>query len=126
MGSITPGSIPPHSTTVAEEGIIFDNFLLVEQGDFQETAVRNYLLNHPYPSRNPDQNIADFKAQIAANERGVQELGKMVNQYGLTTVQIYMQFVQDNAEESVRKRLMSSKMVHLFMKWIAVQKFKLQ
>ena len=97
--------MPPHSTTVAEEGIIFDNFLLVEQGDFQETAVRNYLLNHLYPSRNPDQNIADFKAQIAANERGVQELGKMVNQYGLTTVQTYMQFVQNNAEESVRRAI---------------------
>ncbi|MBE9260276.1 hydantoinase B/oxoprolinase family protein [Dolichospermum sp. LEGE 00246] len=105
IGGITPGSMPPHSTTVAEEGIIFDNFLLVEQGDFQETAVRNYLLNHPYPSRNPDQNIADFKAQIAANERGVQELGKMVNQYGLTTVQTYMQFVQNNAEESVRRAI---------------------
>jgi N-methylhydantoinase B len=105
IGGITPGSIPPHSTTVAEEGIIFDNFLLVEQGDFQETAVRNYLLNHLYPSRNPDQNIADFKAQIAANERGVQELGKMVNQYGLTTVQTYMQFVQNNAEESVRRAI---------------------
>jgi N-methylhydantoinase B len=105
IGGITPGSMPPHSTTVAEEGIIFDNFLLVEQGDFQETAVRNYLLNHPYPSRNPDQNIADFKAQIAANERGVQELGKMVNQYGITTVQTYMQFVQNNAEESVRKAI---------------------
>ena len=105
IGGITPGSMHPHSTTVAEEGIIFDNFLLVEQGDFQETAVRNYLLNHPYPSRNPDQNIADFKAQIAANERGVQELGKMVNQYGLTTVQTYMQFVQNNAEESVRRAI---------------------
>jgi N-methylhydantoinase B len=105
IGGITPGSMPPHSTTVAEEGIIFDNFLLVEQGDFQETAVRNYLLNHLYPSRNPDQNIADFKAQIAANERGVQELGKMVNQYGLTTVQTYMQFVQNNAEESVRRAI---------------------
>ena len=105
IGGITPGSMPPHSTTVAEEGIIFDNFLLVEQGDFQETAVRNYLLNHPYPSRNPDQNIADFKAQIAANERGVQELDKMVNQYGLTTVQTYMQFVQNNAEESVRRAI---------------------
>ncbi|MDK2411605.1 hydantoinase B/oxoprolinase family protein [Aphanizomenon sp. PH219] len=105
IGGITPGSMPPHSTTVAEEGIIFDNFLLVEQGDFQETAVRNYLLNHPYPSRNPDQNIADFKAQIAANERGVQELGKMVNQYGITTVQTYMQFVQNNAEESVRRAI---------------------
>lgn len=105
IGGITPGSMPPHSTTITEEGIIFDNFLLVIQGDFQETAVRNHLLNHPYPSRNLDQNIADFQAQIAANERGVQELQKMVNQYGLETVQTYMQFVQDNAEESVRRAI---------------------
>lgn len=105
IGGITPGSMPPHSTTVTEEGIIFDNFLLVKQGEFQETAVRNHLLNHPYPSRNPDQNIADFKAQIAANTRGLQELIKMINQYGLETVQTYMQFVQDNAEESVRRAI---------------------
>jgi N-methylhydantoinase B len=105
IGGITPGSMPPHSTTILEEGIIFDNFLLVQEGEFQETAIRNYLLNHPYPSRNPDQNIADFKAQIAANERGVQELLKMVKQYGLETVQLYMQFVQDNAEESVRRAI---------------------
>jgi N-methylhydantoinase B len=105
IGGITPGSMPPHSTTILEEGIIFDNFLLVKEGEFQEIAIRNYLLNHPYPSRNPDQNIADFKAQIAANERGSQELLKMVNQYGLETVQLYMQFVQDNAEESVRRAI---------------------
>ncbi|MBD2135200.1 hydantoinase B/oxoprolinase family protein [Sphaerospermopsis sp. FACHB-1094] len=105
IGGITPGSMPPHSTTILEEGIIFDNFLLVQEGEFQETAIRNYLLNHPYPSRNPDQNIADFKAQIAANERGVQELLKMVEQYGLETVKLYMQFVQDNAEESVRRAI---------------------
>ncbi|AFZ57212.1 oxoprolinase family protein [Anabaena cylindrica FACHB-243] len=105
IGGITPGSMPPHSTTVAEEGIIFDNFLLVAQGAFQEAAVRDFLQNHPYPSRNPDQNIADFKAQIAANERGVEELGKMVRQYGLETVKAYMQFVQDNAEESVRRAI---------------------
>ncbi|MFM5980829.1 MAG: hydantoinase B/oxoprolinase family protein [Sphaerospermopsis kisseleviana] len=105
IGGITPGSMPPHSTTILEEGIIFDNFLLVQEGEFQETAIRNYLLNHPYPSLNPDQNIADFKAQIAANERGVQELLKMVEQYGLETVKLYMQFVQDNAEESVRRAI---------------------
>ncbi|MBW4612396.1 MAG: hydantoinase B/oxoprolinase family protein [Desmonostoc vinosum HA7617-LM4] len=105
IGGITPGSMPPHSTTVEEEGIIFDNFLLVEQGSFQETAVRELLLNHPYPARNPNQNIADFNAQIAANERGVQELRKMVSQYGLQTVQAYMKFVQDNAEESVRRAI---------------------
>jgi N-methylhydantoinase B len=105
IGGITPGSMPPHSSTVEEEGILFDNFLLVNQGNFQETAVRDLLLNHTYPARNPDQNIADFKAQIAANERGVQELRKMVNQYGGETVQAYMQFVQDNAEEAVRRAI---------------------
>ena len=105
IGGITPGSMPSHSTTVEEEGILFDNFLLVEQGCFREIPVRQVLLNHPYPARNPDQNLADFKAQIAANERGVQELRKMVSQYGLETVQAYMKFVQDNAEEAVRKAI---------------------
>ncbi len=105
IGGITPGSMPPHSTTVDEEGILFDNFLLVKQGKFQETSVREILANHPYPARNPDQNIADFKAQIAANERGVQELRKMVAQYGIETVQSYMNFVQDNAEEAVRRAI---------------------
>jgi N-methylhydantoinase B len=105
IGGITPGSMPPHSTIVEEEGIIFDNFLLVEEGSFQETAARQHLSNHIYPARNPDQNIADFKAQIAANERGVQELQKMVKQYGLETVQAYMKFVQNHAEESVRKTI---------------------
>jgi N-methylhydantoinase B len=105
IGGITPGSMPPHSTTVEEEGILFDNFLLVEDGSFRETAVRQHLSNHTYPARNPDQNIADFKAQIAANERGGQELCKMVSQYGIETVQAYMKFVQANAEESVRKAI---------------------
>ncbi len=105
IGGITPGSMPPHSTTVQEEGILFDNFLLVEQGHFREIETKKLLLNHPYPARNPDQNIADFKAQIAANERGVQELNKMVVQYRLETVQAYMNFVQDNAEEAVRKAI---------------------
>ncbi|MBD2612470.1 hydantoinase B/oxoprolinase family protein [Nostoc punctiforme FACHB-252] len=105
IGGITPGSMPPHSTTVEEEGILFDNFLLVEEGNFQETALRHHLLNHTYPARNPDQNLADFKAQIAANERGVQELRKMVWQYGLDIVQAYMKFVQANAEEAVRRAI---------------------
>ncbi|WP_375467392.1 hydantoinase B/oxoprolinase family protein [uncultured Nostoc sp.] len=105
IGGITPGSMPPHSTTVEEEGILFDNFLLVEKGNFRESTVRQHLSNHTYPARNPDQNIADLKAQIAANERGVQELCKMVGQYGLGTVQAYMNFVQANAEESVRKAI---------------------
>lgn len=105
IGGITPGSMPPHSKNIEEEGILFDNFILVEQGNFREIAVREILANHPYPARNPDQNIADFKAQIAANNRGVQELLKMVEQYQLQTVQNYMRFVQNNAEEAVRKAI---------------------
>ncbi len=105
IGGITPGSMPPHSTSILEEGILFDNFLLVKQGQFREREVRDILANNRYPARNPDQNIADFQAQIAANEKGVQELQKMVNQYGLETVQAYMKFVQENAEECVRKAI---------------------
>lgn len=105
IGGITPGSMPPHSKTIKEEGILLDNFLLVEEGNFREQAVREILANHAYPARNPDQNIADFKAQIAANNRGVQELLKMVEQYSLEVVQNYMIFVQDNAEEAVRKAI---------------------
>ncbi len=102
LGGITPGSMPPHSSNIAEEGILFDNFLLVEEGKFKEAEIREILHNNPYPARNPQQNIADFKAQIAANNRGVNELLKMVEQYGLETVETYMQFVQDNAESAVK------------------------
>ena len=103
LGGITPGSMPPHSKNVTEEGILFDNFQLVKNGIFQEQELLNLLLNNPYPARNTQQNIADLKAQIAANNKGVQELLKMVDYYTLETVQAYMGFVQDNAEESVRK-----------------------
>ena len=109
IGGITPGSMPPHSTNITEEGILFDNFLLVSGGNFREAAVREILNNHTYPARNIDQNIADFKAQIAANNRGVTELLKMVEQYGLDTVQTYMQFVQDNAELAVKSAIASLK-----------------
>ncbi len=105
LGGITPGSMPPHSTNIEDEGILFDNFLLVEAGNFREASVREILNNNPYPARNPNQNIADFKAQIAANNRGVTELLKMVEQYGLETVQTYMQFVQDNAELAVKNAI---------------------
>ncbi|BAY82832.1 hydantoinase B/oxoprolinase [Calothrix parasitica NIES-267] len=105
IGGITPGSMPPHSKTIEEEGILFDNFLLVESDNFLEKEVREVLANHAYPARNPNQNIADFKAQIAANNRGVQELLKMVEQYSLEVVQNYMKFVQGNAEEAVRKAI---------------------
>ncbi len=105
IGGITPGSMPPHSKHIEEEGILFDNFLLVESGNFKEAAVRQKLADSIYPARNPDQNIADFQAQIAANNRGVNELLKMVEGYGLETVQAYMQFVQDNAEAAVKKAI---------------------
>jgi 5-oxoprolinase (ATP-hydrolysing) len=103
IGGITPGSMPPNSTTVEEEGVLIDNFQLVEAGRFREKEILEILASGDYPARNSPQNIADLQAQIAANERGVQELHKMVEHYGLETVQAYMRFVQDNAEESVRR-----------------------
>ncbi|MBD2439364.1 hydantoinase B/oxoprolinase family protein [Nostoc sp. FACHB-110] len=103
IGGITPGSMPPNSTNVVEEGILIDNFQLVAAGKFRETELVELLASEPYPARNITQNLADLKAQIAANERGVQELLKMVEHYSLETVQAYMGFVQDNAEESVRR-----------------------
>jgi 5-oxoprolinase (ATP-hydrolysing) len=105
IGGITPGSMPPQSTTIEEEGISIDNFQLVDRGHFRETEIRALLQKSPYPARNSDQNIADFKAQIAANAKGVRELDKMVAQYGLDTVENYMNFVQANAEESVRRAI---------------------
>jgi len=102
LGGITPGSMPPYSQTITEEGILFDNFLLVTEGEFQGDLLIDRLLESPYPARNYQQNLADLQAQIAANNQGVQELVKMVNQYGLKTVQAYMGYVQENAEEAVR------------------------
>ncbi len=107
IGGITPGSMPPDSTNIEEEGVLLDNFLLVEDGQFKEAAIQEILSNHPYPARNIKQNIADFKAQIAANNRGVNELLKMVEQYGLETVEAYMKFVQDNAELAVKNAISS-------------------
>jgi 5-oxoprolinase (ATP-hydrolysing) len=105
VGGTAPGSMTPLATTVDEEGVLFDNFRIVSRGRFQEEALRNLLTDHPYPARNPDQNIADLKAQIAANEKGVAELRKMVAQFGLEVVEAYMGHVQDNAAESVRRVL---------------------
>ncbi|MEP2283064.1 MAG: hydantoinase B/oxoprolinase family protein, partial [Nitratireductor sp.] len=103
IGGITPGSMPAHSTSVEEEGVLIDNFRLVASGTFREAEMRALLTGGKYPARNPDQNIADLRAQIAACEKGAQELRKMVGQFGLETVQAYMRHVQDNAEESVRR-----------------------
>jgi 5-oxoprolinase (ATP-hydrolysing) len=103
IGGITPGSMPPHSITIEQEGIMFDNRQLVDKGQFLEDEVRDWLMRGSYPARNPTQNVADLQAQVAANERGVEELHRMVEHYGLETIQAYMQHVQDNAEESVRR-----------------------
>ncbi len=103
IGGITPGSMPPNSTAIDQEGVLIDNFQLVDRGHFREAELLELLTSAPYPVRNPVQNIADLQAQIAANEKGVQELHKMAAHYGLATVQAYMQHVQDNAEESVRR-----------------------
>ena len=103
IGGTTPGSMPPFSTRIEEEGVQINNFLLVERGVLREAEMVALLESGEYPSRNPYQNMADLKAQIAANEKGVQELRKMVDTFGIDTVQAYMRHVQDNAEESVRR-----------------------
>ncbi|WP_416186606.1 hydantoinase B/oxoprolinase family protein [Fulvimarina sp. 2208YS6-2-32] len=103
VGGIAPGSMTPRATRVDEEGVLFDNLKLVSEGVFQEETVRAVLTDHPYPARNPNQNIADLKAQIAANEKGVAELRRMVENFGLGTVEAYMGHVQDNAAEAVRE-----------------------
>ena len=103
IGGVTPGSMPPFSTRIEEEGVQIDNVKLVDRGVLREAEMLALLESGAHPSRNPQQNLGDLKAQIAANEKGVQELRKMVAQYGLDVVQAYMGHVQDNAEESVRR-----------------------
>ena len=103
VGGTAPGSMTPLAKTVEEEGVLFDNFKLVDAGKFQEDALYQLLTDHAFPCRNPAHNIADLKAQIAANEKGIAELKKMVLRFSLPVVQSYMQHVQDNAEESVRR-----------------------
>ena len=103
VGGTTPGSMPPFSTRIEEEGVQINNVKLVDRGVLQEAAMLALLQAGEYPARNPQQNMADLQAQIAANQKGVQELHKMVTDFGLDVVQAYMQHVQDNAEESVRR-----------------------
>jgi 5-oxoprolinase (ATP-hydrolysing) len=103
VGGVSPGSMSPAATTIEEEGVYIDNFKLVDRGRFRERALYDLLTGCKYPARNPLQNVNDIKAQIAANEKGVQELDKMVAQFTLPVVQAYMQHVQDNAAESVRR-----------------------
>ena len=103
IGGSTPGSMPPFSASIDEEGVLLDNFLLVRDGVLRDAELRAQLASGPWPARNPEQTMADLRAQIAANEKGVQELQAMVVQFGRATVAAYMQHVQDNAEESVRR-----------------------
>jgi 5-oxoprolinase (ATP-hydrolysing) len=103
VGGISPGSMSPNATTIEEEGVYIDNFKLVDRGRFCEKELAALLTGARYPARNPLQNINDLKAQIAANEKGVQELRKMTAHFTLPVVQAYMQHVQDNAAESVRR-----------------------
>jgi 5-oxoprolinase (ATP-hydrolysing) len=103
IGGTTPGSMPPFSTLIEEEGVQINNFKFVDRGVLREQEMLQLLRSGKYPSRNSEQNMGDLKAQIAANEKGVQELRRMVDEFGLDVVQAYMGHVQDNAEESVRR-----------------------
>eukprot|EP01037_Dinobryon_pediforme_P010907 gene10907-10989_t len=105
IGGLTPGSTPPNSRTIEDEGVVIDDFLLVERGQFREAPFRELLASARYPARSPDVNVADIKAQVAANEKGVQELGRVAAQHGWEVVRAYMRHVMDNAEESVRRVL---------------------
>lgn len=105
IGGTTPGSMPADSCSLEEEGILFDSFLLVEQGRLREQAFREALAEGKWPARDPDRNLGDVRAQIAACARGAAEIRKMVAHFGLPTVLAYMRFVQDNAAEAVRRVL---------------------
>ena len=105
IGGTAPGSMSPLATSIQEEGVYIDNFLLVDRGRFRERELYALLKSGPYPARNPLQNVNDLKAQIAANEKGVRELKRMVEMFSLEVVEAYMGHVQDNADESVRRVL---------------------
>ncbi|MBP8285838.1 MAG: hydantoinase B/oxoprolinase family protein [Rhodoferax sp.] len=116
IGGITPGSMPPFSTCIDEEGVQLHNVKLVDAGVLREAEMLALLQSGKFPSRNPQQNLADLRAQIAANEKGVQELRQMVAQFGLEVVQAYMRHVQDNAEEAVRRVITHLKDGHFTLK----------
>ncbi|MBR9971742.1 hydantoinase B/oxoprolinase family protein [Magnetospirillum sulfuroxidans] len=105
IGGITPGSMPPNSTSIDQEGVLIDDFAVVEAGHFRQHALEELLRSGPFPARNIAQNIADLQAQLAANEKGATELIRLCEQYGRDTVTAYMGHVQDNAEEAVRRAI---------------------
>ena len=112
VGGITPGSMPPDSHVIEEEGVLIDDVQLIREGEFLETEIRSLLEGATYPVRNIEQNLADIRAQVAANEKGVQELRSMVDHFGLNVVVAYMQHVQDNAEGAVKRVLGALKNGH--------------
>lgn len=103
VGGITPGSMPPDSYTIDDEGVLIDNFLIVDGGTFRDRETRELFASGKWPARNTDNNVFDLQAQIAACEKGVQELNRMIEQFGLDVVEAYMRHVQNNAEEQVRR-----------------------
>ncbi len=105
VGGVTPGSMPPGSRTIDEEGVLIEDFLLVEDGDLREAEVADLLTSAPHPVRDVQQNLADLRAQVAANARGAAELRRMVMEFSLPVVTAYMRHVQDNAAEAVRRVL---------------------
>jgi 5-oxoprolinase (ATP-hydrolysing) len=115
IGGISPGSMPPFSRSLSDEGVLIDNVKLVDAGVFQEDTLRALLLSGLHPVRNAEQNLADLRAQVAANAKGAEEITRMVDQYGLATVNAYMQWVQDNAAQAVSRairRLASAGTLH--------------
>jgi 5-oxoprolinase (ATP-hydrolysing) len=105
IGGITPGSMPSDSRHIDDEGVLIDNVYLVKAGVFQEAALRQLLSEARHPARNPDQNIADLRAQLAANQQGIRQLEKAIARYGLQTVEDYLRHVRENAAASVRRLL---------------------
>jgi len=103
IGGVTPGSTPPRSTRLEEEGVVLNDVLLVSGGEFREAELRRLLCEAPFPARNPDANVSDLRAQIAANQAGMTEIARMVARYSWPVVSAYMSHVQANAEESVRR-----------------------
>lgn len=102
IGGMTPGSMPPDSTHLGQEGVLFTNWQLLDAGQMRESETLMLLTSGPYPARNPAQNLADLRAQIAANAKGAEELRRVISQFGLDVVRAYTGFVQDNAEQAVR------------------------
>ena len=103
IGGVTPGSMPPFSRDIEEEGVLIEDLLLVAQGTLRETQAAGLLKSGPHPVRDLAQNLSDLRAQVAANARGVAELERLVALFGMPVVRAYMQHVQDNAEEAVRR-----------------------